>query len=134
MNPRTNRKVLDGLPVRDWQAESTYDSLMIVPSGKMHDSGYHLIAIVGCRKNVPVEIAAYCDDIGVHVPMPSPRYGSDKQFSNYMFRVDMSYPSGIAHWWGAKFTVGTALSSTDVTVQYFGEVMTRAEREAEKTE
>lgn len=92
MTPTTNRKVLDGLPVRRWDAETTYDSLLLVPSGKKHDSGYHQIAIVGCEGSKPKEIAAYCDDIGVRVATASPLLAG--KYLQSMFRVDMSYPAG----------------------------------------
>jgi hypothetical protein len=119
MKSNTNRKVLDGLPVRDWQTESTYDALLIVPTGQKHDSGYAVIAIVGARyrgpdePGGPVEIAAYCDDIEVRFSNEVPE---SKRYATDDFRVDMSYPSGIANWWGARFTVGESLSSTVVTV------------------
>lgn len=110
-----SRGVLVGLPSRAWDASSTYDSLLIVPTGKRHDSKFHLIAIVGCVDNRPVEIAACCDDIEVRVPELLPLL-ADKYVMD-MFRCDMSYPAGIAHWWGASFEVGVSLSSTEVTIR-----------------
>jgi len=41
------RKELLALPKRDWDKETIYDSIAVVPSGKKHESGYGLIAIVG---------------------------------------------------------------------------------------
>lgn len=102
------RKELLALPERGWREESIYDSLYLVPSGRKHDSGYMCVAIVGVRDYKPVEIAAYPDDIEWIVP------ATDRMD----FRMDCEYPSGILHPWSYnhKFKVGSALSSTTVTL------------------
>lgn len=115
MKTSFNRKVLDGLPTRDWQATSTYDAILIVPSGKKHDSGYHLMAIVGMRGPQPVEIAAYCDDIGFQIPQASKLIAGP--YLSDLYRCDMSWPAGITQLWGARFTVGESLSTTNVTIE-----------------
>jgi hypothetical protein len=99
------RKDLAVLSVRNWSTPSTYDAVCLVPSGKKHDSGWHLIAIVGINGETPVEIAGYCDDISWH---------GDFQ----RVRTDMYFPSGVARMWGNGlcFTVGHSLSSMDITV------------------
>lgn len=114
MKAEQKRKPLLELPVRNWQTPSTYRGLLIVPTGKKHDSGWHLIAIVGLGDDAePLEIAAYCDDIGIKVEgvteLPEWPLGQ--------FRIDMTYPSGIARWWNAEFTVGVSLSSTEIIIK-----------------
>jgi hypothetical protein len=108
------RKELLALPERDFDKETIYDTIAIVPSGKKHDSGYALIAIIGFDENSkkPVEIAAYCDDIGYCFPEGVPV----QPYNLAVLRTDMFYPSGIAHVWsnGYRFKVGESLSSTDV--------------------
>lgn len=114
---RVKRKDLLALPHRGWDKVSRYTSLLICPSGKKHDSGYALIAIIGCRQETPIEIAGYCGDIHWHVENASKRYGPGDMYSKAAFRTDMSYPSGIAHVWGhCQFEVGAALSSTDIKI------------------
>lgn len=111
------RKDLLKLPVREWGKASEYDSIVLVPTGKKHDSGFALIAIVGINEKVePVEIAAYCDDVCYSLPEKyDTPYAYEGQF-RMAFRSDMYYPSGLVHVWSWYFTfkVGTALSSTDV--------------------
>jgi hypothetical protein len=94
------------LPVRDWNKESIYDSILVIPSGKKHESGWALMMIIGMNQNTPLEIAAMCDDIHWHIP----------EKLDYDLRNDMYYPSGIIKYWSNryKFKVGTSLSSTDV--------------------
>ncbi len=104
---KLKKKKLLKLPVRDWKITSEYDSVGIVATGKKHESGYMIMAIVGFSGLKPIEIAGYCDDISwiVH------------QIENkYEFRNDMLYPSGIIHFWSRKyqFKVSDALSSMDI--------------------
>jgi hypothetical protein len=108
------RKDLLSLPQRPWNQTSIYDSVLLVPTGKKHDSGFSLIAVVGIRDYEPIEIAAFCDDVNWYIDamivcgtytMPN-------------LRTDMLYPSGIAHVWCRKksFVVKESLSSTDIHV------------------
>lgn len=101
------RKDLLALPVRNWQTPTSYDILCIVPTGKREVNGYHLIALVGENKGVPVEIAAYCDAIIWFGAMDS-------------LRMEMLHPSRITRVWGRdlRFKVGHALSTTDVTIEH----------------
>lgn len=103
-NLRTSkRRELLKLPVRDWQQITRYDSLIICPTGRKHDSGWTLIAIIGCRDYTPTEIAAYCDDI--------------EWKGNGDTRTDMLFPAGLVHMWSryVLFEVGLSLSSTTIT-------------------
>ena len=101
-----NRKDFLSLPKREWGKVTQYTSVLIVPTGKKHDSGWHLMAIIGCKDQRPIEIAAYCDDVNWLVQ------------SNRM-RTDMTYKSRVCHMWGNRliFEVGLSLSSVDVIVK-----------------
>lgn len=100
--------------MRDWNITSTYDSIIILPLGTKHDSGYSHILIVGCRdvdgcnKRQPVEIASkYSDDITWIL-------------DGHKLRSDALLKSRAMHFWAndvrLKFVVGHALSSIDVTL------------------
>ncbi len=118
------RKNLLELPRRKWDLVTDYDFLLLTANGQKHDSGYALIAIIGCSyvgKQIEAEIAATCDDIGWTMPVKHP-YGIITPNKNRMImRTDCLYPSGILRIWGSgehyfkgKFRVGASLSSTDV--------------------
>ena len=96
-------KDLKNLPRREWGATTIYNSLIVINSGRKHDSGYALMYIVGIKDSKPVEIAAACDDI-------------NWKMNGLNFRNDMYYPSGAIHFWGneVRFRVGYSSSSTDV--------------------
>lgn len=102
-------KDLRQLPKRPRGQSSAYSSIMVIPSGRKHDSGWALMYIVGLDddKN-PVEIAADCDDI-IWITPCNP-YNS--------LRTDMKYPSGIIHFWlkDHVFKIGASLSSTTIFV------------------
>lgn len=100
-------KDLRKLPKRDWDKPFEYDSILIVPSGKKHKSGYALIYIVGVMVHTPIEIAAECDDICWIIP---------NDIRPQQVRTEMMYPSGIVHFWSDyyRYKVGNSLSSTNV--------------------
>lgn len=110
----TRRKDFLKLKVRDWNKISTYEQIALVPTGRKHESGYHLIAIVGYLDNKPHEIAAWCDDVNWHFKA----FRKKAEFVSD-FRNDMYYPSGINHFWGRgiEFEVGHGHSSTDVVIK-----------------
>jgi hypothetical protein len=102
-------KDLKKLPFRDWDNVKTYHTIIVIPSGKKHSSGWALMYIIGLDTNrEPIEIAAACDDICWKIP----------EGIEYDMRNDMFYPSGAIHFWSNKynFQVGASLSSTDITL------------------
>lgn len=105
---RASRTGLLKAPVRDWQTHSTYKEIFVIPTRKRHDSGWMLMAIVGKKDDGSYERAAWCDDICWH---------TETTHKEYAMRTDCTYPGGILHFWNATFTVGSSLSSTDVTVK-----------------
>lgn len=123
VNSFTRKKLLD-LPHKNWDSTKIYESILLVPTRKKHDSGWHIICIVGCNKQKPVEIAGYCDDISWII-------SRDKGFDEEKFlyshqglavaqmRTDMTYPGGCTHIWGRTecFEVGMTTSSTDIKIK-----------------
>jgi len=110
-----SHKELMALPVRKWDEEKEYDSLLLVSTRKKHDSGWAVIAIIGVLNYQPEEIAcACCDDIEWKLP-PMTTFGNGK-WTTGQFRTDCSFRSGALHAWqrGATFKVGAAFSSTTV--------------------
>lgn len=103
-----SRKDLEAAPERNWQEESTYSSIYLLPTKKKHDSGWHLICIVGVKDGV-LEKAAYCDDVC---------WNCEGDFRDMALRMDMTYPAGVTHVWSNSFSfkVGSSLSSTNVTL------------------
>jgi hypothetical protein len=108
-------KELMALPCRKWDDEKVYDSLLITSTRKRHDSGWAVIAIIGCNGFVPEEIACdCCDDIEWKLP-PMKTFGNGK-WTQGQFRTDFAFKSGAFHAWerGSRFRVGIALSSTTI--------------------
>lgn len=113
------RKELLALPTREWPAVSEYDSLLLLSTGRKHDSGWAMMAIIGVRDLKPVEIACkYCDDIEWKFPPMS--IVCDGRYSIGQMRMDCALKSGALHAWTnrGKFRVGTALSSVTVELLF----------------
>lgn len=107
---KVTRKQLLALPVREWDKRTTYDSVLIVPQARAHDSGWAMMYIVGVREGVPVEIAAtHCDDIEWIV-------NADK-WGSHRLRMDCVRTARCTHVWSnhLTFAVGASLSSVDIT-------------------
>lgn len=112
-----SRNDLLALPVRAWDTESQYDSLMLLSTRRKHDSGWAMVAVIGVRDGQPVEVAASCcDDIEWKLP-PMVTVGSGT-YSIGQMRMDCAFRSGAMHAWArkAKFTVGAALSSIEIAL------------------
>lgn len=118
--------LLKNLPFRDEDnCDRNYNNLLIVPTGKKHNSGFMKIAIIGVVRHngrlgesarywEEAEICAYPDDILWHIP-PGEDVGSSML---YNLRTDCFYPSGTLRVWlyGYEFRVSFPLSSTDIYV------------------
>lgn len=99
------------LPVRKWDdTEKTYDSVLLVPTNKKHESGFMHIAIVGVNAD-HMEICAYPDDISCNFPIED--YG---EFQFPLVRMDCFYPNGVLRYHGRGiFKVGAAFSSVEIS-------------------
>lgn len=98
----------------DWQGKSVYDQLLLINSGRKHDSGWALIYIIGCIDSKPIEIAGCCDHI----------YFDNSEFLSHSIMtpsIDMYYPSGIVRIYSIepsiKFEIGMCLSSTEIKLK-----------------
>ena len=113
-----SRKELMSLPMRAWDEVSEYESLLILSTRRKHDSGWAVMAVIGCRDGKPVEIAvSCCDDIEW-------KFGPMEMCGPYSYgqmRMDCAFRSGALHAWTrkGKFRVGHALSS--ITVELVNE-------------
>ena len=108
---KLKREDLLNLPEKPFTEVKTYDCLLIVPTRRKHDSGWRLMAIVGCSyKTGPIEIAAFCDDIQLVLPQ--------KVGVNYAYNIihyDMILANCIRYWSnGYQFQIGCGCSTTDV--------------------
>ena len=107
------------LPVRDWDEETVYRSLIIVPTPRKHDSGWRLMAIVGCATEggEPKEIAAFCDDIE-WTCHDAKRFGDNGQYAIGQIRTDCCWRSRALHMWSShsEFKVWCSLSTTRIEV------------------
>lgn len=110
-----SRKELLGLPVREWNTDSEYDSVLLLSTRKKHDSGWAIMAIIGVRDGQPVEIACCCCD-DIEWKFPPAQTVANGTLLIGQIRMDCAFRSGALHAWkrGAKFRVGTALSSTEI--------------------
>lgn len=109
LSSEMNLSELRKLGRRNWDEIKSYNSIVVIPSRKKHESGYALMYIIGIDpKGYAVEIAAACDDICWKIP----------KATDHDFRTDMFYPSGAIHFWSCdyEFMVGASLSSTDITL------------------
>lgn len=110
-NKNMTRKELLNLPRRKWNEVSDYNAILIVPDYSIHDSGYRLMAIIGCDEHWnPKEIAAYCDDINwISQEKTKPLFGvRTDMFTNNIIRFHSNY---------VKFRVGISLSTTDIIIK-----------------
>lgn len=102
------RAELLNLPVRRWDDVKSYHGVMLVPTYKLHDSGWRLIAIVGLDEHFnPVEIAAYCDDV---------QWRTIK--TDWGVNCDMIPKTNILrfHSNNLMFEVGVCLSTTEIKI------------------
>lgn len=115
VNMKSKKELLKS-PVRpyDYDTQKEYDRILLVPSGKLHESGYMRIAIIGVTgvgKKEEYEICAYPDDISCYFPIHD--LGNNTPWA--LVRMDCYYPSGVLQYHGrGTFKVGTALSSVDI--------------------
>jgi hypothetical protein len=109
------REELLRLPVRSWDAVGKYKSIVIVPTDELHDSGWRLMAIIGCDDdNEPKEIAAFCDDIQWLTPRTDWGLNCDMLPRCNCMRF---------HSWEFSFVVGMSLSTTEVHVKGNGIIL-----------
>ena len=113
------RAELLALPDREWgRPTPTYDSILVLPTKRKHDSGWGMMTIIGVTNTQPIEIVTTgADDIEWLTPdcqrLPS---------STYLFagmRTDCAWRSGAINFWlhNHVFEVSHPVSSVTITLK-----------------
>lgn len=111
------------LPLKPWSEIKVYESIIIVPTRHKHNSGWRLMAIIGCNKvdnkyNIPVEIAGYCDDINLIPPTKGYKCVTIPAYLDYI-HSDMLLSNCIRFWSNVHdFEIGGCCSSTEIKLIY----------------
>ena len=93
----------------------TYDSIVVVHSGKKHShSAYGMMTVIGINKQKPVEIVAYADDINWDLTKAFPNLMDS--WNKVPLRVECSHPGGVLHFWSNqyRFQIREAMSSLSI--------------------
>ena len=89
-----------------------YESFLLVPDGKKHESGWGWIAMIGLIDDIPTCIAGYCDSLTVF-----DKWDIEHGYSDSVphVRFDATYPSGILHLWVRGYDMSVdGYSSSDI--------------------
>lgn len=103
------------LPRKPFNEPHVYESIIVVPTRKKHDSGWRLMALIGCEEIdgkhcIPTQVIGYCDDINWLFDKVSPKY-------HQALRCDMLLSNCIRFWSNYfNFEVGCVCSSTDINL------------------
>ena len=113
------RKEFEALPFReDWGKSDDFDALIILPTRRIHDSGYRCLDFIGVRKNVAVCRLSGCSDVihfdgigGYRIGWPG-REGLTQGHWN----IDCLKKSGLLRIWTdtGPTRAGSALSSFEI--------------------
>jgi len=63
---KMSRREFESLPHRKWDEEIDCDSIIILPSRRLHDSGYRCMDFVAVKDNEPFCLLSDCSDV-IHV-------------------------------------------------------------------
>jgi hypothetical protein len=115
MKPNSPKRELLKLPRRAWAApEVWWRALLIVPTPKMHDSGYALIAIIGVdAEDEAQEILAYPD--AITWPAQSGYIDSMPDYGG--LNTDAYWPSGVLRLFSTEFEFAVTNPVSSVTIK-----------------
>lgn len=113
------------LPRIDWNADMNgkqFDSIIILPERRKHDSGYRCMSFVGCIDGEPVAIMSGVSDVihfdgigGYGKDLIIRVHGAPKLRTVTAWSIDC-LPCGCLHIWarGKKIEIGYMLSSFEI--------------------
>lgn len=117
------RKDFDALPQRQWNENiGEFDTLVIMPTRRIHDSGYRCMDFVAVRDEIPICRLSGCSDI-IHINGIG-GFGDNwvdkyktvpKLIPPIGWSIDCLKTSGLLRLFsGRKLTAGNALSSFEI--------------------
>lgn len=111
------RKEFEALPYREWNEEIVCDSLVILPTRRMHDSGFRCMDFVAIRGNKPICRCSGCSDV-IHLGgIGGNNYAFNKQGipKKTAWSIDCLKSSGLLRvFCDHKLVLGSALSSFEI--------------------
>lgn len=113
------RKEFEALPLREWNEEIICNSFVILPTRRMHDSGFRCMDFVAIRGNKPIcRCSGYSDvihlgGIGGYNSLYNKPYAKNPEFVGWS--IDCLKVSGLLRvFCDYPLTLGAALSSFEV--------------------
>ena len=113
------RKDFEALPLREWNDDiGEFDSLVILPTRRLHDSGYRCMDFIAVIKQEPIYRLSGCSDV-IHIN----GIGGYGKWANRVpdlippiaWSIDCLRVSGLLQiFCGKKMIAGPALSSFDL--------------------
>ena len=93
--------------------ELPFDSVVLLPTRRKHESGYMIFDIVGIRDNQPVLLLSGCSDV-IHLDGIGGRESLEPRSKN--ISIDMLYPSGLVRIFSHNYqiTASAALSNFEI--------------------
>lgn len=117
------RKEFDATPEREWNADiGEFDSLIILPTKRIHDSGFRCMDFIAVLDDKPIAKLSGCSDV-IHIDGIGgygykwlERYGTIPQsIKPIAWNIDCLKKSGLLRLFtGGKLTAGAALSSFEI--------------------
>jgi len=115
------KEEFDQVPLVEWRDNVTdFDSLIIVPTDQIHDSGFKCMYFIACKGDEPICRISGCSDVihingiggyglgGIRKHMEQPRFPTD-------WSIDCLKTSGLLRLFtSGKLQSGTALSSFEI--------------------
>lgn len=105
-----SRKEFDALPYTDELSSNYWDSIVVYPNRKLHESGYRTITVIGVKKDCLQKCVASCDVL--HLDGIS----GGKSVKHTGWNIDYLPKSGLMHMfvWGKKIKTDLPISSFEI--------------------
>jgi len=120
---KMTKKEFESFPVRKWNEDIKFNSIVILPSRRLHDSGYRLMDFVAIRAGKVICRLSGCSDV-IHVDgIGGFGYNWNEKYKGCPtlvppsgWNIDCLPRSGLLHIWprSNSMTVGDALSSFEI--------------------